>query len=51
MGTLGGVCKCRAFFEGGRECLVIALDGGVVVNGITVRTAGGDLEPDRTEDI
>ncbi len=35
----------------GRECLVIALDGGVVVNGIAVRTAGGDLEPDRTEDI
>lgn len=25
----------------GRECLVIALDGGIVVNGITVRTAAG----------
>lgn len=34
----------------GRECLVIALDGGVVVNGITVRTAGG-VEPDGTDDI
>nr|WP_289766452.1 DUF4317 domain-containing protein [uncultured Acetatifactor sp.] len=34
----------------GRECLVIALDGGVVVNGITVRTAGGP-EPDGADCI
>ena len=36
----------------GRECLVIALDGGIVVNGITVRTAGGQgIGPDETDDI
>ncbi|MCI9338153.1 MAG: DUF4317 domain-containing protein [Lachnospiraceae bacterium] len=36
----------------GRECLVIELDGGVVVNGITVRPAGGDgLTADDAEDI
>ncbi len=35
----------------GRECLVIALDGGVVVNGIAVRTAGGMGEPDGEGDI
>ena len=30
----------------GRECLVIALDGGVVVNGITVRPQHGDDSED-----
>ena len=34
----------------GRECLVIALDGGIEVNGITVRTAGG-MDPNETDDI
>ena len=34
----------------GRECLVIALDGGVVVNGITVRTGGGNGGPEETDD-
>ena len=29
----------------GRECLVIALDGGVVVNGITVRPRSGEEDP------
>nr|WP_305132061.1 DUF4317 domain-containing protein [uncultured Acetatifactor sp.] len=36
----------------GRECLVIALDGGVVVNGITVRTADGQgVGPDEADEI
>ncbi len=34
----------------GRECLVIALDGGIEVNGITVRTAGC-MDPNETDDI
>ena len=36
----------------GRECLVIALDGGIVVNGITVRTADGQgVGPDEADEI
>ncbi len=36
----------------GRECLVIALDGSIVVNGITVRTAvSGDGEPEEADGI
>ncbi len=36
----------------GRECLVIALDGGVVVNGITVRTADGQgVGPGEADEI
>ena len=31
---------------GGQQCLVIRLDGGVIVNGITVRPGNGEIEAD-----
>ena len=34
----------------GRECLVIALDGGVIVNGITVRSSSVSAENDECEE-
>ena len=33
----------------GRDCLVIELSGGVVVNGITVRTAAGGTQEEEAE--